>query len=87
MIMGRIEGIPSIIKNLYPDKDADDALFDLYQKQGNNAAAVARYLHDTFQVEISHSGLWRQIERIKKDRLIKGINQLINGVNGNGGDK
>lgn len=84
--MGRFTGILSIIKTLYPDKDADDALYELYQKQGCNAASVARYLQDEHQVELSHSGLWRQIERIKKDRLINGISQLINDANGDGGE-
>ena len=85
-IMGRFTGILTIIKKLYPDKDAEAALYDLYQEQGCNAAAVARYLQNKHQVELSHSGLWRQIERIKKDRLINGINQLINDANGNGGE-
>lgn len=70
------------VKLLYPELHPEDALYALYRQKNCNCAEVARYISDRLEhlgIRISRSGVWREIEKIEKNRMINGF--------GNGGPK
>ena len=72
--MGRHPEIPRLLKKMYPNMTADDALYSLYTSNKCNCSEVARIITKNTGVAVSPSGIWRHIERIEKDRMINGFN-------------